>query len=191
MLKIENFIENQIVSYMKKESTQKSILKMILLQIVLLSLSFNLNAQGDVVAGKAIFNSNCTACHKLDAKVTGPALRGIAQTREKSWLVKWIKNSSELVASGDALAVKVYNENNKAAMPSFPQLSDKDIDDVLAYCSEPKPTPKVPAATASNGYSFTNSIALWLSMGILILLVIMLFVIRPLLKKLAEDNIDS
>lgn len=28
-------------------------------------------------AGKSIFNSNCAACHKLDAKATGPALRAI------------------------------------------------------------------------------------------------------------------
>ncbi|MDG2432149.1 cytochrome c, partial [Flavobacterium sp.] len=33
---------------------------------------------GDPVKGKELFNANCAACHKLDAKATGPMLRGIA-----------------------------------------------------------------------------------------------------------------
>jgi mono/diheme cytochrome c family protein len=32
----------------------------------------------DPVKGKELFNANCAACHKLDAKATGPMLRGIA-----------------------------------------------------------------------------------------------------------------
>jgi hypothetical protein len=43
-----------------------------------------------------------TACHKLDA-ATGPALLGIAKY-EMAWLYKWIKNSSELIKSGDPQA---------------------------------------------------------------------------------------
>ncbi len=33
---------------------------------------------GDPAKGKELFNANCAACHKLDAKSTGPALRGVA-----------------------------------------------------------------------------------------------------------------
>jgi mono/diheme cytochrome c family protein len=85
-----------------------------------------------------LFNANCAACHKLDAKATGPALRGIAAKYEMAWLYKWIKNSSELIKSGDPQAVKVYEENNKAVMSAFPQLSNADIDNIIAYTSEPK-----------------------------------------------------
>jgi mono/diheme cytochrome c family protein len=53
-----------------------------------------------------------------------------------AWL--WIKNSSELIKSGDPQAVKVYEENNKAVMSAFPQLSNADIDNIIAYTSEPK-----------------------------------------------------
>jgi hypothetical protein len=55
-----------------------------------------------------------------------------------AWLYKWIKNSSELIKSGDPQAVKVYEENNKAVMSAFPQLSNADIDNIIAYTSEPK-----------------------------------------------------
>ena len=30
---------------------------------------------GDAAKGKELFNANCAACHKLDAKSTGPALK--------------------------------------------------------------------------------------------------------------------
>jgi mono/diheme cytochrome c family protein len=39
--------------------------------------------------------------------------------------------------SGDPQAVKVYEENNKAVMSAFPQLSNADIDNIIAYTSEP------------------------------------------------------
>jgi cytochrome c551/c552 len=58
-----------------------------------------------------LFNANCAACHKLDAKATGPALRGIAAKYEMAWLYKW--RTAELIKSGDPQAVKVYEENNK------------------------------------------------------------------------------
>ena len=78
---------------------------------------------GDPVRGKELFNSNCAACHKLDAKATGPALRGIAQKHDKEWLYKWIHNPAAMIKSGDAAAVKVYEENNKVNMTAFPTLS--------------------------------------------------------------------
>jgi hypothetical protein len=64
-----------------------------------------------------------------------------------AWLYKWVKNSSELIKSGDPQAVKVYEENNKAVMSAFPQLSNADIDNIIAYTSEPK----VEAASAVVG----------------------------------------
>ena len=108
-----------------------------LLQLLLLA--------GDAAAGKALFNANCAACHKLDAKMTGPALRGVAERRDRAWLGKWIKNSKDLIASGDADAVKVFEEFNKTPMTAFPQLSDADVDNILAYTSQPKEEPKAVA----------------------------------------------
>jgi hypothetical protein len=46
-------------------------------------------------------------------------LRGIAGKHDMP-LYKWIHNSSELIKSGDAAAVKVYEENNRVAMTAFP-----------------------------------------------------------------------
>src|SRR5690606_6193028 len=78
-------------------------------------------AAGDAAAGKALSNSQCAACHKLDGKSTGPALRGVADKRDREWLYKWIKNSSALIKAGDPLAVKVFEENDRKLMTPFPQ----------------------------------------------------------------------
>jgi hypothetical protein len=58
-------------------------------------------------------------CHKLDAKATGPALE-VLQKHDKEWLYKWIHNPAAMIKSGDAAAVKVYEENNKVNMTAFP-----------------------------------------------------------------------
>jgi hypothetical protein len=74
-----------------------------------------------------------------DAKATGPMLRGISAKHDMPWLYKWI-HSSALIKSGDAAAVKVYEENNKVAM-TVPALSDADIDDIIAYTQSQKRKP--------------------------------------------------
>ena len=116
----------------------------------------------DPAAGKALFNANCAACHKLDAKMTGRASCVEPMTDiPKEWLVKWIHGSAALIASGDADAVKLFGENNKIPMPAFPQLSTGDIDNIIAYTSEPKEEAKpaagvagVPGAASAEGWVF-------------------------------------
>ncbi|MDI1316067.1 c-type cytochrome [Flavobacterium sp.] len=151
-------------------------------------------AGGDAVAGKALFNANCAACHKLDAKATGPALRGVANKYDMAWLYKWIHNSSELIKSGDAKAVKVYEENNKAVMTAFPQLSTTDIDNIIAYTSEPKA--EAPATTTTAGPpgqqaaegGISNTVVLGALALLMMMLVVMLFFVNNVLTKVAKVN---
>lgn len=95
--------------------------------------------------GEKLFNEHCVSCHALDAKVVGPALRGVHERpgRTEEWLVSWIKNSSKMIADGDPLAVKLYEENNKAAMNNFESLGEENIKAILSYIKD------APAATAS------------------------------------------
>jgi mono/diheme cytochrome c family protein len=153
-------------------------------------------AQGaDPVKGKELFNSNCAACHKLDAKATGPALRGVAGRHDKAWLYKWIHNSSALIKSGDAAAVKIYEEYNKSVMTAFPQLSEGDIDNIIAYTSEekaaaPAAVPGQAAAGASNGddSGVSNNIILGALALVMLMLVVMLFLVNSVLTKVAKVN---
>lgn len=88
---------------------------------------------GDAAAGEALFKANCTSCHALNKRVLGPALAGVNNRHSEAWLLKWIKNAPAMVASGDKEALKIYNEYNQAAMTPFPQFSDDDVKNILAY----------------------------------------------------------
>ncbi len=89
--------------------------------------------EGDAANGKKLFKANCVACHKLDKKLIGPPLKGISEKREREWLYSWIKDNAALQKSGDALAKQVFKDNNNMPMQAFPQLTNKEIDDILAY----------------------------------------------------------
>ena len=149
---------------------------------------------GDAVKGKEIFNTNCAACHKLDAKATGPALRGVGAKYDKAWLYKWIHNSGDLIKSGDALAVKVFEENNKVPMTAFPQLSEADIDNIIAYTMEEKaaaPAPvageKLPGADGNEG-GISNNVILGALALVMAILIVMLFLVNNVLRKVAAAN---
>ncbi len=151
-------------------------------------------ATGDPVKGKELYNSNCAACHKLDAKMTGPALRGISSRLDKEWLYKWIRNSSDMIKSGDAEAVRVSKEYNGAVMTAFPQLSNADIDNIIAYTSEPKAEAVVPTTgtagppgtTTDAGIS--NNVVLGALALVMLMLIVMLVLVNKVLTKVAKAN---
>jgi cytochrome c553 len=75
----------------------------------------------------------CKACHNIDGpKLIGPSLAGVTERRTTEWLIKFIRNSQEVIQSGDPIAVQLFEENNKIPMPPNP-LSDEQILDLLAY----------------------------------------------------------
>jgi mono/diheme cytochrome c family protein len=147
----------------------------------------------DAVKGKELFNSQCAACHKLDAKMTGPALRNIIGKYDKEWLYKWIHNSQDLIKSGDPKAVKIWEEYKPSVMTSFPQLSTADIDNIIAYTSEPKSEPVVasttagpPGTEAAGGVS--NNIILGALALVMMILIVMLYLVNNVLTKIAKAN---
>ncbi|NUY81584.1 c-type cytochrome [Flavobacterium sp. MAH-1] len=150
---------------------------------------------GDPVKGKALFNTNCAACHKLDAKSTGPALRGVAEKHQMSWIYDWVHNSSAMIKAGDAAAVKLFEENNKSVMTAFPQLSTADIDNIIAYTSQPKAEPAVGAAgtagppgTAASDSGISNNAILIALCVVLLILVAALVMANRVLTNIAAKN---
>ncbi|MGB5369845.1 MAG: cytochrome c, partial [Flavobacteriaceae bacterium] len=156
---------------------------------------------GDVAKGKTLFTQNCAACHALNRKMTGPALANVesrlseSEGLDREWIYKWIKNSSGMIASGDAYSNKIYNEYNKAAMTAFPTLSNADIDDILAYTAAPPPAPvaaTAPAGVPSGGATASSGISNEVILGALALifglLVMMLFLVNNTLRRIAEAN---
>ena len=168
--------------------------KFLALLFLVFSFSFNAYSQDvDIAKGKSLFNANCAACHKLNKNLIGPALAGVSAKYEKEWLYSWIKNSSAMIKAGDERAVAIWEEYNKAAMNAFPQLSNMDIDNILAY-TDYKPEPVVAVATtaaasqSSGGGSVSTDVILIVLVIILLVLVTMLFMVNKTLKAIAKKN---
>ena len=168
--------------------------------VILLTFSSSILAQeGDVKNGKSLFNTNCAACHKLDKKMTGPALRNVEarlaeeQGLDREWLNEWIRNSAGFIKSGDAYANKIWNEYGQTAMTAFPQLSDQDISDILAYTAAPKPEPVVvDKATGDGGEGGDSSASNKIILGALALLfgllAVALVLVNRTLKRFADEK---
>ena len=95
--------------------------------------------KGNIENGSALYKINCTACHATDLtkKLIGPALSGVTEKRSRNWLHKWIKNNKALRKNGNKDALAIYEEYGKVEMNLFPQLSEADIDDILAFIENP------------------------------------------------------
>jgi len=112
-------------------------------------ISINLSAQqGDPVNGKKLYNANCAACHKLDKKLIGPPLKGISENRTNEWLQAWIKDNNALRASGDQDAIDIFNEYNGMPMIAYPQFSEQDINDIIAYTDDKPAEAETAVATS-------------------------------------------
>jgi cytochrome c2 len=103
-----------------------------LLVLTGLLIGFLSNAQ-DYEQGESIFKANCSACHKMDAKLIGPPLQNTVSEQGFEWAKKWIYNNAELRDAGDAHAIEIFEEYNKQIMPSYSYLSDEELTDLVTY----------------------------------------------------------
>lgn len=68
----------------------------------------------DVTAGATVYAANCTSCHGEDGKSGSVAKNAAADASNESEAIE------QVLGGGDG-------------MPAFPELSDQDIADVVAY----------------------------------------------------------
>ena len=162
-----------------------------LLFFILLN-SFSTYAQS-VEEGEKLYKANCTACHMIDKKLIGPALEGVNDKYSEEWLIKWIKNSAEMIASGDPQAVAIYEEYNKSPMTSFLHFSDEDVVNILAYIeAAPSMVEAVSASSAGGSISViednTTDYILLTFFLTLLLLIAGLWKIKNMLKTAANES---
>ncbi len=127
--------------------------------------SFQSNAQSVstdpavIAAGKALFENNCTQCHGVsDEVVVGPGLKGVHSRRPMPWLIKWIRNSTLLINSGDAYANEIYNKFGKTQMQSF-DFKDDEIVAIVSYIKDESEKAPVAAAAPVAGGSGVQQVA--------------------------------
>ena len=160
--------------------------------LLVLSFSFTLQAQDGAVdearqkEGKKLFKSLCASCHKLDKKLIGPALGKVEERREFEWLKAWIKDNAALRSTGDTEANAIFDEYKGSNMTAFPQLTDKNIEDILYYTTvgEIKKAP-APGEVVEGGNA-TNSAPKWLLWILAAAIIVAFLIIASLLKTISE-----
>ena len=139
--------------------------------------------------GRALFNANCASCHKVDQDLTGPALLGMSDRWPSQELLhQWIKNWNSAVATGDAYAAQMAAWS-PTAMNTFPNLSDAEIDSIIAYVDNWQP----PVAAGAGGTAVVkeegdSSMLFGLITLALALVAFVLLGVNRNLRKLADDK---
>ena len=146
----------------------------------------------DIDLGKKLFNTNCAACHKLDKKAVGPALSGVTEKYDKEWLYNWIKNGNQMIRDGDPQAIAIWEEYNRSVMTNYPQFSNEDIDNILAYTNYTPPPPVLTSNTdqsfQQNSSSISTDLILVVTTIVFLILVTMLFLVQRTLLKIAKAS---
>ncbi|MDX2002973.1 MAG: c-type cytochrome [Chitinophagales bacterium] len=153
---------------------------------------------GNYDKGLELFNANCASCHKWEGNLTGPALKGVIGRWEgagefkgvdgRGWMKRWIKNWQDPVNSGYDYAVKIQNYA-PTAMTQFPQLSDGNLNDLLAYLETgPKeivtdgPTPPDPPQNPYGDYF------IYILVAVLLVVAIILWRVSGTLERLVAEK---
>jgi len=167
-------------------------------------LGFSAYAQGDAAKGEALFKSKCTTCHKIDQQLVGPALGPqITSETDDAYLDKWVENNQALIAAKNPKALAIYAKFNQSNMTVFSDLTDGDVNNILAYVrgewkTEQAAAAKAPAAGSAEE-SGPSNLVIFALIGVIILAFLIILVLnkviatleRLLLKKqglLLEDD---
>jgi mono/diheme cytochrome c family protein len=89
-------------------------------------------------AGKNLFSANCQTCHAIAKDLTGPALANVESKgpwTNRENLVKWVKNPAAFIPT-TPYTTALAAQYNGQVMPSFPQLSNQEINQIFDYISE-------------------------------------------------------
>jgi mono/diheme cytochrome c family protein len=163
--------------------------------------------QEDVSAGKTLFKNNCASCHNKNMRdaLTGPALGGYEERwadYPKEDLYYWIRNSQAMINDGHPRAVELWNEWKPTVMTAFPNLTDQDIDNIMAYVRGmydgsllPKPADDAVAGTGAGSEDTGSGTWVYFAVfGVLLFLALVLSrVIANLnrLQKIAQGGPDE
>lgn len=98
--------------------------------------------------GRALFESQCSACHSTGSeRLIGPGLLGVAERRERAWLVEFITTPDRLIAEGDPIASGLLEEY-PVPMPNL-GLSEAQAVAILDYLAAAEATAKATPPTST------------------------------------------
>ena len=108
-------------------------------------------ASADTAEAKKIFTTRCMACHTFGKGIKiGPDLKGVNDRRQRDWLLKFVRTSSVVLASGDATANDLLQQFKGQRMPDWTDLSEAQIGSILDYLKANGPDQQEPDARSAD-----------------------------------------
>ncbi|EQA36571.1 cytochrome C [Leptospira inadai serovar Lyme str. 10] len=83
-----------------------------------------------VQKGKKHFETKCSACHKFEEKVVGPALKGVTERRTPEWIMNMILNPAEMTQK-DPVAMGLLAEH--LTQMTFQNVKESEAREILEY----------------------------------------------------------
>jgi mono/diheme cytochrome c family protein len=83
---------------------------------------------GDAERGRAIYGSNCVACHGRSGDGKGPAAQAMRPAPTDFTTADWWRGKSD-----DQIAAMITSGREGTPMIAFPKLSEEELDDLVAY----------------------------------------------------------
>ena len=135
----------------KRSPVVRSIAYILPFTTFILSHPIEVRSQDQADQGRETFQTLCSACHTIGGgALVGPDLKGVDERRSEEWIIGFVQHSQQIVASGDADAVALFEEFNRIPMPDQP-LNEQEILAVLDYvrgtATTGEPPPEREAAT--------------------------------------------
>lgn len=81
--------------------------------------------------GEDSFNGMCIACHMVDQRMIGPAMKGVYERRSPAWVMNMILNPDKMLKE-DPIAKALLKEYNNAIMLNQ-NLSEEETRDIAEY----------------------------------------------------------
>ncbi|MER3498373.1 MAG: cytochrome C [Chitinophagaceae bacterium] len=157
--------------------------------LLFLSVCFLLSINVFAQDGKQLFQSNCAACHAITSDLTGPKLENLLNrdpyNGDMKKIVNWVQHAAD-IQDKDPYYKQLKAKFNNVPMPSFPGLSEKQIEAIVNYVSTPEIVdvrkPPEPSSPKQN----------WIIFGIISLIMaiiaLILMQVNSNLKKLSDDT---
>lgn len=171
------------------------------LALLLLFLPFfaiSQEAKTEALNGKELFRNNCKACHNVDKKLVGPALKGVEERRDSAWIYNFIKSSQSMIKAGDETAAALFQEYGEIPMPDQ-GVNNLEIAAILDYIKEasavvipsnPIQRPVEPPITYSDHFRFSNY-AFWLPFTIMVIMMVAVFYYLTIYSDIVDKEVEK
>lgn len=183
----------QEIIHIPRPNVSMNFIKIIAKKRVLTGLFFLISYSLQAQTGQQIFAANCQSCHALDKVISGPALRGVSERgpwTDRVNLYKWVHNPGAFIPT--TAYTRDLQKTYGQIMPSFPQLTDKDIDAIFDYIHDAPPPGTTdgttPVAETTGQESGNNALIFGIISLILALVALILMQVNSNLKKLSDDK---